>query len=298
MLLSFCILLSSDFEIVSASCFVTGTCPPPICLCSAWRCADGYFLGADGVCQPCNTSLCDVGFYRSGCSHSADGTCVPCSNPLPNQTVYATAGMPFNANACGMRCADGFYPLVDLDSLNLTNESDLSLPVCAACSRGLSGRSKPDAAFFSGASLVANVPFCPWECKQGFVRDGMTCVALDEACPLGACPLPQRVDNQDGSVGLANPCYEWQYANCSEDGKVSCHTCLGVTTTVQGGLQLRTYEPCPVGFYRSPCVNRCVFPDGGNVRGQCVRCTNALTRHANYTSPGLRLARARHEPAG
>jgi len=205
---------------------------------------------------------------------------------LPNSTLYATAGSPYDANACGIRCADGLYPLVDLSALNLTNESDLSQAVCGECAAGPSGRGKPDNSHYSGTSPVVNLPFCPWECDEGYIQDGTACVALEDACPLGACPLPQLVYNDDQSVTLSNPCYEWEYANCSEQGSVTCHECLGVTTRMQGGLALRSYEPCTVGFYRSPCVNRCVFPDAGNVRGQCVRCSNAKTRHANYTSPG------------
>ena len=254
-----------------------------------WRCDTGHFLDADGFCQPCNSSLCDVGHYRGQCTLTHDGDCVPCTNPLPNSTVYATAGIPFDQDACGIRCADGLYPTVDLATLNLTNESDLSQAVCAACSAGLSGSSKPDAAHYSGASLVVNVPYCPWECDEGYVQDGMTCILidLDSSCPLGACPLPKLVYKSDASVTLSNPCYEWQYANCSEEGTVTCSTCLGVTSTMQGGHILYTSEPCPIGHYRSPCKNRCVFPDGGNVRGQCVKCSNARTRHANYTSPGV-----------
>ena len=69
-------------------------------------------------------------------------------------------------------------------------------------------------------------------------------------------------------------------------GGISCHTCLGVTSKLQGGHILHSLEGCDVGFYRAPCVNRCVFPDAGNVRGQCIACNNAFDIHAVYTSPG------------
>mmetsp|Transcript_50794 Transcript_50794/g.101477 ORF Transcript_50794/g.101477 Transcript_50794/m.101477 type:complete len:147 (-) Transcript_50794:8-448(-) len=80
-------------------------------------------------------------------------------------------------------------------------------------------------------------------------------------------------------------CYEWEYAECA-NGTLSCTPCEGLVTLRQGGWTLRTYTRCPVGQYRSPCNPSCVFPTAGNVRGQCVECTNAKTLHAVYTSSG------------
>ena len=124
----------------------------------------------------------------------------------------------------------------------------------------------------------------------GFAQDGSICVRLNGTCTMEKCPLPRleyRPSTQ--SVILVNSCYEWQYPECNGDEIVGCNDCMGVSSSFQGGFHLRAYESCGIAYYRAPCVNRCVFPKGGNIRGQCVPCTNAQTMHANYTSAGTEL---------
>merc|ERR1711998_787130 len=61
----------------------------------------------------------------------------------------------------------------------------------------------------------------------------------------------------------------------------------GMVQTYQGGWYYRTYTRCEIGQYRAPCNNRCVFPDAGNMRGQCLNCTNAAAAdNFTYTSAG------------
>lgn len=123
---------------------------------------------------------------------------------------------------------------------------------------------------------------------MGYVQDGAQCnqILSEESCVLGACPLP-KLTFENASVSLSNACYEWQYAQCNGAGEITCHTCLGVSSKLQGGKMLHTLEACGNGYYRAPCMNRCVFPDAGNVRGQCVPCDNAMDLNAVYTSPGV-----------
>jgi len=227
--------------------------------------------------------MCDVGEYRSNCTAAADGLCVPCTNTtLPANTVFASAGQPYNRDACAIRCADGMYPTKDLASAAASN-SEAS--VCQPCNN-----TKPPNAIYSGPSHLINVPWCPWACDEGFAQDGSICVRLNGTCTMEKCPLPRleyRPSTQ--SVILVNSCYEWQYPECNGDEIVGCNDCMGVSSSFQGGFHLRAYESCGIGYYRAPCVNRCVFPKGGNIRGQCVPCTNAQTMHANYTSAGTEL---------
>mmetsp|Transcript_6641 Transcript_6641/g.10498 ORF Transcript_6641/g.10498 Transcript_6641/m.10498 type:complete len:124 (+) Transcript_6641:2723-3094(+) len=83
-------------------------------------------------------------------------------------------------------------------------------------------------------------------------------------------------------------CFEWEYAVCFQNGSYTCQPCEGMVERFQGGWFYRTYTSCPVGQYRAPCNNRCVFPDAGNMRGQCINCTNAASAEpsVNYTSAG------------
>jgi len=243
-------------------------------------CDTGFFINDQEVCEPCSISPCQVGFYRKKCSSRQDAKCVPCTNFVPNGSLYSSSGQPYNTNHCDLRCENGFYPLIELASVNLSTMAPVA--VCASCNN-----SKPNNSNYNGASDIVGLPFCPWECKDGYIQDGMDCRALEGNCSLGSCPLPKMITNV--SVSLNNPCYEWQYAECN-GSHVTCQPCLGVSTIFQGGAELRTYEACEVGWYRAPCVNRCVFPDAGNVRGQCVTCSNARTLHARYTSSGRPLS--------
>jgi len=257
----------------------------------SWQCGPGYFLNTvlntGQTCEACSTTQCPRGQFRAPCSLAADGQCVVCTNPpLPdkNSTVYASPGVPYDMNNCGIRCADGLFPTVDLNSTSAVAAALASggPAICAPCNNPIPANST-----YSHSSLLVGVPVCPWSCGTGFVQDGAGCKRLtrEESCALGSCPLPKMILS-NVSASLANACYEWQYAQCDSAGGISCHTCLGVTSNLQGGRILHSLEGCDVGFYRAPCVNRCVFPDDGNVRGQCIACNNALDIHAVYTSPG------------
>ena len=170
-----------------------------------WQCSDGYFKAFDAetrqeVCRPCSTSMCDVGEYRSNCTAAADGLCVPCTNTtLPANTgsmstcstnlpclvmrdafiepadsfaaVFASAGQPYNRDACAIRCADGMYPTKDLASPAASN-SETS--VCQPCNN-----TKPSNAIYSAPSHLVGVPFCPWACDEG-----------ERSCCAGAVSSP------------------------------------------------------------------------------------------------------------
>ena len=79
-----------------------------------WRCAEGFFRADTDDCQACNASSCDVGYYRTDCTPTADGECIECTNPHPAGTIYSSAGIPYSANACVVRCENGFFPTSDL----------------------------------------------------------------------------------------------------------------------------------------------------------------------------------------
>ena len=72
----------------------------------AWAYKSGFYLSA-GACVACSTSSCPVGQYRGACAANADAPCVPCTGP--SNSVFTSAGTPYNTNACAFACLAGFY---------------------------------------------------------------------------------------------------------------------------------------------------------------------------------------------
>jgi hypothetical protein len=74
--------------------------------CNAW--GTTYYQSSDS-CVTCTTSSCPVGQYRVPCTRYSDATCVPCTNTKPANSIYTTAGVPYNANTCAWACAAGYF---------------------------------------------------------------------------------------------------------------------------------------------------------------------------------------------
>ena len=81
------------------------------------------------------------------------------STQAVSAAVFASAGQPYNRDACAIRCADGMYPTKDLASAAASN---LEASVCQPCNN-----TKPPNAIYSGPSHLVGVPFCPWACDEG-----------------------------------------------------------------------------------------------------------------------------------
>ncbi|KAJ1491451.1 hypothetical protein T484DRAFT_1882630 [Baffinella frigidus] len=253
------------------------------------ECSEGAFKVGEQLCKECNTSECGAGFYRGACAPLADSVCSEeCDNAIPANAEYSSGGMPFDENNCSWTCLTGHYPTSD--DTCLACEDDLSL--------------KPGNASYTAPGAILDLAICPWGCDGNYTENGMACVFEDpdDRCREDKCPFPEVRSGAGGATKLYNPCYEFEYPSCADDDfdplapafsrNLTCHSCLGLITVNQGGWTYRYFEGCPIGQFRGPCRNECVFPDAGNVRGQCLNCTNAQSAHVVYTSVGNRRTNA------
>lgn len=75
------------------------------------------FRGLDAALSPaCNTSVPEarlISLASSCYADTKDSSCIPCTG-LPPNAKYASAGIPYNADACIWLCSKGFWRDVTL----------------------------------------------------------------------------------------------------------------------------------------------------------------------------------------
>ena len=81
--------------------------------CNTSSCDVGFYRGpcgtsSDAACQTCNASACGVGFYRGPCGTSSDAACQACTTK-PLNASYTTPGSPWNVDNCSWTCNAGYW---------------------------------------------------------------------------------------------------------------------------------------------------------------------------------------------
>ena len=75
----------------------------------SWTCNSYFWQDSATTCQPCSTSICSPGMYRTACSMIADGACQNCSKTKPAFAHWTTGGIPYNKDNCQWACDTGYY---------------------------------------------------------------------------------------------------------------------------------------------------------------------------------------------
>jgi hypothetical protein len=258
----------------------------------AWACRPGYYRSGQS-CVACSTAACPVGQYRGACAATADGACQVCTT-RPSNSIYTSAGTPYNTNACQWSCASGYFradgtckscSTTDCPSGQYRGQcADTADRPCLACTK------KPDNAVFSSAGSPYNADACAWKCGAGYYRSGGACAA----CTTTACPVGQYRGacgaDRDGACTWcttrpANSVYTTAGVPYGAD---ACGwACSAGYYRASGACAACSSGGCPVGKYRAGCAQ------GATEDSLCVACTN-LPANAVFTSAGtVRRAHAR-----
>jgi hypothetical protein len=72
----------------------------------SWACNANWYR-SNGECKACTTDACPVGQYRGVCTSTSDGLCTACTRTA--NSVFTSAGVPYNADACAFSCQAGYY---------------------------------------------------------------------------------------------------------------------------------------------------------------------------------------------
>jgi hypothetical protein len=124
----------------------------------------------------------------------------------PSNSIYTSAGSPYNIDACTWSCVAGYY------------RADGACKLCStmACPNGqyrgactatadrpcLACTKKPANALFSSPGSPFDADSCEWKCDAGYYRSSGSC----SACSSGGCSAGQyRTGCAQGSV-VDSPC--------------------------------------------------------------------------------------------
>ena len=153
-----------------------------------FKCMEGFFRDPLAGCTRCADLKCVPGTFRVRCTASDDARCAPCG---------ALEGVVWIDDACGFRCADGYYQLnasfckrcstsmcgPGFYGVGCTASADSR---CAQCSRG-------------GPGVVWGAD-CQFECSPGYSKDEADgCAAIPPAPPVFAMVSTQM--DMDNTVG-------------------------------------------------------------------------------------------------
>ena len=247
-----------------------------------WSCLAGYYRSDDN-CIPCNESNCPVGQYQMACTSSTVETCGNCTNK-PAAASYTSSGFSRNKSSCKWDCNAGYF---QSGSLCILCNTALCAPgkfrgpcqpyqdsECTNCSN------KPEYALYTSGGVPYNQNNCSWICCSGYFRSGGICTP----CNQFFCPNGQYQKSCDPSLG-----FECQ--NCSNKPLGATYTSGGTPFNQnncswqcdsgfyqsQATCMKCSVSACPVGQYRSTCLN--------SLNSVCMNCTRRPD-NALFTSAG------------
>lgn len=224
---------------------------------------DGYYYSGNGGYEnkcgisTCDSSIpptvCDVGFYLSGCSGNSSGTCTPCNNK-PGNASYTTRGNL--VSDCAWMCNTGF-----------TNISS------ACVSNTQCNTAKPGNTTYSDT----NFPTCGFQCNAGFYN------TQTSANPTSCTACDAGTYSSQGSTVCTN-CSAGTYSTVmASPSSENCQNCpAGKFSTTVKAITSAFCGSCQAGTYTSSLGSTgCTACDAGTASanlgatdpGTCVQCT-------------------------